>query len=105
MIDLTPLLQAVIALLAVVISRYAIPYIKTKTGTEKFERMRAWVEIGVRAAEQIYNGPGEGERKKQYVLKFLQDHGYTVDLAELEALLECAVKDMNTEQGYIEEAY
>jgi len=100
MIDLTPLFQALIALVATLITVYAIPYIKSKTGNDKLERMKAWAEIGVKAAEQIYGGPGNCKEKKAYVLDFLKKHGYTVDIEELEALIESAVNNMKCEQSF-----
>ena len=101
MIDLTPLFQALIALGATAITVYAIPYIKSKTSNDKLERMKAWAEIGVKAAEQIYDGPGNGTAKKAYVLDFLTKHGYTVDFGELEALIESTVNNMKSEQSFL----
>ena len=66
-IDITPIANAAIALIAAVVSVYLIPWIKSKTTNEQRKQFVAWVKIAVSAAEQIYNGPGRGEEKKQYV--------------------------------------
>lgn len=101
MIDLTQLLQAVIALAAALITAYVVPYIKSKVSNEKLEQMKAWARIGVKAAEQMYTASGQGEVKKAYVLQFLNQHGFILDTATLDALIESAVNDINNEQGFI----
>ena len=93
MIDLTPIFQALIALVAALITAFLIPYIKTKMNTEQQKNLVQWVEFAVLAAEQLY-GSGMGQKKKAYVLEFLRQHGYTVDAAQLEVLIEGAVKEL-----------
>ena len=72
MIDITPIINAVIALLAAGVSVFLIPWIKSKTTDAQRKELLEWVKIGVAAAEQLYEGQGRGEEKKQYVLDFLQ---------------------------------
>lgn len=94
-IDLTPLLQAIIGILAVIITKYLIPYIKSKTTAEEQAEIAEWISIAVTAAEQIYTGSGKGAEKKAYVIEFLQSKGYTAAVNvisdELNALIEAAV--------------
>ena len=92
--DFTPVLVAVAALLAGVITGVVIPYIKTKTTTDQQRQINTWVQIAVSAAEQIYNGPGRGEDKKKYVVEWLRQHGVTVDADKLDAMIEAAVYDL-----------
>ena len=94
MIDLANIIRAVIALIATLITSFLIPWIKRKCDEEKLKNIQTWVSIAVYAAEQIFNGPGLGEEKKAYVLKFLCDHGYTVNADELDAMIEAAVLEM-----------
>lgn len=96
MIDITPVINAVIALLAAVISVFVIPWLKSKTTEEQRKQLIAWVKIAVSAAEQIYNGPGRGEEKKQYVLDFLAEQGFAVDDASVDAAIEAAVQQLNS---------
>ena len=91
--DITPVMEAVAALLAAVITAVVIPYIKTKTTTDQQRQINTWVQIAVSAAEQIYNGPGRGEDKKKYVVEWLRQHGVTVDADKLDAMIEAAVYD------------
>lgn len=90
-IDLTALVQAVIALIAALITAFVIPWLKRKVSAEKLAEVSTWVEIAVNAAEQIYAGTGRGAEKKAYVLEFLSQKGYTVDMAAIENMIEAAV--------------
>ena len=74
-IDITPIANAAIALIAAIVSVYLIPWIRSKTTNEQRKQFVAWVKIAVSAAEQVYNGPGRGEEKKQYVIDFLKAQG------------------------------
>ena len=99
MTDLTPIVNAVIALIASIITTFLIPWIKSKIDAAKLAQIVEWVGIAVRAAEQIYNESGMGEKKKQYVLDFLADKGFTLDPNSINAMIEAAVKELNIEQN------
>lgn len=100
-IDITPIIEAVIALAGVIVSCVLIPYIKSKTTTEQQKEINAWVKIAVAAAEQIYVGSGRGEEKKAYVINWLREHGVTVDEIKLDALIEAAVYELTNGEGLI----
>ena len=99
MFDITPIIEAVAALIGVIITCVLIPYIKSKTTTEQQKEINAWGKIAVSAAEQLFTGSGRGEEKKAYVIAWLKERGITVDEAELDALIEAAVYEL--EQGLI----
>ena len=99
MTDLTPIVNAVIALIAAIITTFLIPWIKSKIDAAKLAQIVEWVGIAVRAAEQIYNESGMGEKKKQYVLDFLASKGFTLDPDSINAMIEAAVKNLNIEQN------
>lgn len=99
MCDLTPIIEAVAALIGVVITCILVPFIRSKTTAEQQKEINAWVKIAVSAAEQIFKGSGRGEEKKQYVIAWLKERGFTVDENELDALIEAAVYELN--QGII----
>lgn len=94
--DITPIVEAVAAVLCAVVTCVLVPYIKSKTTTEQQKEINAWVKIAVAAAEQIYTGSGRGEEKKAYVINWLREHGITVDEAKLDALIEAAVYELNS---------
>ena len=71
MTDLTPIFNAVIALLAALLTAFVIPWLKRKTSAQEREELLRWVEIAVAAAEQIWDST-QGEEKKKAVLAFLR---------------------------------
>ena len=95
MIDLTPIANAVIAVVAVAITFYLVPWIRNRTTAAQREEINAWVKIAVRAAEQIYRGSGKGPERKQYVLDFLAQKNLKIDLSELDKMVEAAVLEIN----------
>ena len=101
-IDITPIINAAIALISAAVSVFLIPWIKSKTTAEQRKELIAWAKIGVAAAEQLYVGAGRGEEKKQYVIDFLKEKGFTVDETSVDAAIEAAVKQLNTKGLTIE---
>ena len=90
--NVTPIINAFIALVAAVITGILIPFIKAKTTAQSREEIRAWVTIAVSAAEQLYKGQsGVGNAKKAYVIDFLAAHNFIVDETEIDALIESEV--------------
>lgn len=102
MIDLTPIMEAIIALVVAVITAFVIPWLKGKIDADKLEQIKLWVTVAVEAAEQLYNGTGRGEEKKAYVVKFLQENGFTLDPDSLDKLIEAAVFNLPEYIGLIE---
>jgi len=76
--NLTPIVEAVIALLAALVSAFVIPWVKRKASAEDLQQLQAWVQIAVAAAEQLYNQT-DGGKKKEYVMEYLQSKGYKID--------------------------
>lgn len=91
MIDITPIVNAVIMLAAALITTFVVPWIKGKIDAEKLELISRWVKIAVGAAEKIYKESGMGEKKKQYVLDFLEKKGFKIDPNSIDAMIESAV--------------
>ncbi len=96
-IDITTIVNAVIALIAAIISAFVIPWIRSKTTAQQREDLIAWVKIAVSAAEQLFKGDKRGEEKKQYVLDFLKKNGFSVNEDAVNAAIEAAVKQLNSE--------
>ena len=101
-IDITPVVNAVIALATTVVSVFLILWIKSKTTAQQRSELVAWAKIGVAAAEQIYVGQGRGDEKKQYVLEFLKSKGFDLNEESVNNAIEAAVKQLNTEGLTIE---
>jgi len=86
------LLNAIQALIALIITGFIIPWIVGKLGEQKFDKIKRVTERAVKAAEQIY-GAGKGEEKNIYVLKYLRSLGMTLENTELQVIVESAVKE------------
>lgn len=96
MVDITPIVNAVIALIAAIISAFLIPWIKANTTEQQRQTILELIKIAVAAAEQIYEGEGRGEEKKQYVLNFLTSKGIAVDDEAINAAIESYVQQINS---------
>ena len=83
-IDLTPILQALIGLLATLITCRLIPWLKSKMSESQALLLDAAITTAVFAAEQIY-GAGNGPEKMDYAISYLHDHGFDVDSRQIEA--------------------
>lgn len=92
MVDLTPIFEAIIALIAALVTYKVIPWIKSKTTESQQAILMATVRTLVYAAEQLY-GAGKGKEKFTYVRQKLQEKGFDVDVDAIEA----AVKEITIE--------
>lgn len=99
-VDLTGVINAVLALIAAAITTFLIPWLRAKNTNEQNQVLDYWITVAVGAAEQIYNSK-QGQAKKEYVLEFLAAKGYKVDSAQIEA----KVKELfgKTEQAAIDD--
>ena len=102
MIDITPIMEAIITLVFLCITTFLIPYIKSKTTAAQQEQIQAWVNIAVMAAEQLIQGSGMGAEKKEYVIKWLNEHNITFDAEKLDAMIEAAVYKLTNNPTSIE---
>ena len=94
--DYTQIISAVIALISALVSAFLIPWLKTKIDADKLQTVQAYVEIGVKAAEQLY-AASEGDKKKAYVISFLAGKGIKFDVETVDKLIEAAVLQLHHE--------
>ena len=102
-IDLTPIVLAVITLIFGLISRYAIPYAKSKLNGNQIEMLRIAVKTAVYAAEQIYNTSKkvdpDGTVRKKFVKEAIKRVAYETKTAltdrEIVEIMEAAVQELN----------
>ena len=99
MIDITMIIEAIVGLIMVIFTVIIIPKVnsalKSRLNEAELDALKDSITIAVRAAEQIYkNAPKSGVTKKQYVLDYLEKQGYTVNTAEVSALIEAIVNEL-----------
>lgn len=99
MVDITPIINAIIALIAALVSAFLIPWLKSKVEAGKLAQYKEWVTIAVKAAEQIYTGTGRGEEKKKYVVEFLEAKGFKIDFNSIDNTIEAAVYEISQTFG------
>ena len=92
--DLTLIIKIVIMILTAVGMYFVIPFLKAKTTSSELESLIEFVTVGVRAAEMMYKETGMGAKKKEYVVEYLKELGYEVDVNEIDAMIEGAVFDL-----------
>ena len=95
MIDLTPVFNAAIALVAVLLTTFLVPWIKTKLNKEQTDSLLMWAEIAAAAAQQLY-WDMDGETRKQHALALLAEKGFDVNSAEVQNALEAAVLQLHS---------
>lgn len=94
MVDLTEIIVAVLTLAFSCVTAFLVPYLKSKVDGEKLSTIKLWAKVAVQAAEMLYEGTGRGEEKKAYVMEFLTDKGFKLNIDEVENLIEAAVLEL-----------
>lgn len=87
MIDITPLVEALLGVLAALITMKLVPWLKLRLTAQQQELLQATTRTLVYAAEQIF-GSGTGTKKLQYVQEELEKRGFSVDVAVVEAAVK-----------------
>ena len=78
-VDLTPIFNAIITLLALLVTVFLIPWIRSRTNHQQRIELEAWTLLAMQAAERLFVGRGRGEEKKAYVVKFLSERGFAIN--------------------------
>lgn len=92
------IVKIIIPILGAVVTYILVPWIKEKTTAEQQKNIKFLVQVAVNAAEQIFEEAGQGDKKKQYVIDFLNSKGINITEKELDILIEAAVFELN--KGY-----
>ena len=90
-IDLTPIINAVIALIAAWVAYKFKPWIEARTTEAQQTNIQKLAKTLVYAAEQVL-GDVAGEKKLAWVENEMQKRGYKVDVAAIEAAVK-AMRD------------
>ena len=87
---------AIIGLLGTAITAIVVPLIKAKYDAEKRSKVYEYIEIAVNAAEQILKVEDPtGEKRKQFVVDYLNDKGLKISVQDLNMMVEAAVNQLN----------
>lgn len=90
----TEAIKIILALVAVILTRYAVPAIKAYLKKADAEELEALIEELVKAAEQLVKGSKQGKKKLSYVEDMLSARGIVMN-DEVRAKVEAKVYAMN----------
>lgn len=98
------LLDALLGLVAVLITGFLIPYLKQKYSLDKRTQAYQIVKIAVQSTEQLALALGwSGQQKKEQVLKTLSEYNIRLTDSELDTMIESAVLELTKlEKQFIE---
>lgn len=101
-VDITPIAEALLALIISIIAVVVLPRVKTwldaRTTKADRENIMNLVKVAVNAAEQLYQsqtGEKLGAKRKEYVMNLLAAQNLNIDYDLLEAMVEDEVRKLN----------
>ena len=101
MIDLTPLINVLVALIAALALRYILPWVSANTTAKQRENLVKWAEIAVAAAQQMFYQQN-GTERLEYALDLMESRGFDIDDAAVRDAIEAAVLKLHRGLGDIE---
>ena len=87
-------LYIIMSLAIVVVTRYLVPYLKSRLEKDGQEQLIQLIENLVKAAEQIFTQAKSGEQKKEYVVNALSEKGVLIT-ESVNAMIESAVYSLD----------
>lgn len=85
-------------IVAMLITRYVIPWIKAKTQSDTMSVLIDWTMQAVLAAEQCHQAQSGAERKAivtRFIKELLTQKNIDLSDEEIDVMIEAAVKQMN----------
>ena len=95
MIDITYIVLGVIIVIFGVITSFVVPWIKSNMSAKDLATAYKWVLIGCKAADQLVKtGVLKKEERKQHVIDFLESNGITLNIDQIDAMIESICHDL-----------
>ncbi len=92
------LLLSCIPILGIIITSFFIPYLKSKISATQMEEISKWVTKAVQAAEVLFDYPGSGPNKRDYVIHVINtifnSKKTIITNDQIRILLEASLKTM-----------
>lgn len=92
--DITEIVTVLIRLCIVTATAVLIPLVKSRVGRDKLDASLKWVKIAVAAAEQLYDA-ADGQEKKAYVMRCLEERGIVLCEEDVDTAIEAAVLELH----------
>ena len=94
------IISLLIPVIGAIITGFLIPYLKTKLSSARMDEIARWTTKAVEAAEVLFDVPGSGEEKRDYVVHFIDkmfnSRKEVITRDQIRILLEAAWRQMNT---------
>ena len=90
------IIELIVIILAALIGRYAIPYIKTKVDMNKLALISEWALKFVKTAENVIVGSGMGEEKRNQVVTWIKEKSNEVGIKLTEDQIRTILEDAYT---------
>jgi len=95
------ILEVAVIAIAAAVSRYFIPMIRARVGSEKFDLIVKWAKTFVAAAENIFDEQGVGEKKLELVTNLLTEKaneiGIKINPEQTRAIIEAALSELKAD--------
>ena len=96
------ILRASVVLVLILLTRYAVPYLKQVAENSKYDLVVKWAEVAVKSAEQTVFGDKKGPERKAIVTAFIKKLLLQKDISisdeQLENIIEAAVFAMKKKE-------
>lgn len=94
------IISLLIPVIGAIITGFLIPYLKTKLSSARTDEIARWTTKAVEAAEVLFDVPGSGEEKRDYVIHFIDkmfnSRKEVITRDQIRILLEAAWSQINT---------
>lgn len=94
------IISLLIPVFGAIITGFLIPYLKTKLSSARTDEIARWTTKAVEAAEVLFDVPGSGEEKRDYVIHFIDkmfnSRKEVITRDQIRILLEAAWSQINT---------
>ena len=86
------LIELIVLVVGVLVTRYLVPYLKERYGAERVANIYDMVEFAVKAAAKMFPESGMGGVRKEYVINYIRSKGVKITTEDLDVFIESAVK-------------
>lgn len=96
------IVKVVVMIVALVLARYVIPWVKTQLDASQIKLIMEWVNVAVLCVQQTFKDYTNEEKKQavvKYINKLLADKGIELTAEQIDILIEAAVKQMKIEES------
>ena len=89
-------IELVVLVIAFLIGKYAIPFIRTNLDASKLGLISSWALMFVRASENIIVGSGKGEEKRKQVTAWIKEKADEIGINLTEDQIRTLLEDAYT---------